>query len=175
MLSVVRKQLNDYQDWALTKVNPSLNRKQLKEYCLLKLVGETGEYLNLVAKREYHLKPIEREVFKDELGDVTWYLALYCKLKNVKLGSGYKPVKNEEMPTSIYSVVSHFPNILYRVKLSFYYPNYNASNVRKDFLTTLEYCAKFHGFDLIDVLQYNVQKLDQRHSNGYNQQFYQKA
>jgi hypothetical protein len=175
MLSEMRKQLNEYQAWTLTKVNPALDRVALKNYCQLKLIGESGEYLNLVAKWVYHGKEIHSDTFRDELGDIMWYVALYAKLKNLKLGSRYKPLVNTELPTSIIDATKTFSHMFYRVRLSFNYPHYNGAAVRDDFIRTISVCSVFHGFDLFDVLQYNVAKLDKRHSDGYNQQFYKET
>lgn len=51
----------------------------------LGLSGETGELLDMVKKWIFHYKPLEEEHAKKELGDVMWYVAMFCKAMNWNL------------------------------------------------------------------------------------------
>ena len=49
----------------------------------LGLAGETGEVVEMVKKHLYHGKPLDREKFTKELGDVLWYLSACCEVAGV--------------------------------------------------------------------------------------------
>lgn len=40
--------------------------------------GEAGELADLVKKSVFHRKPLDRERFQKEIGDVLWYCAALC-------------------------------------------------------------------------------------------------
>lgn len=44
----------------------------------LGLSGEVGELNDMVKKMIFHQKPMDEEHMKKELGDVMWYVALFC-------------------------------------------------------------------------------------------------
>lgn len=51
----------------------------------LGLSGETGELLDMVKKWIFHAKPLDKDHMKKELGDVMWYVAMFCKAMNWEL------------------------------------------------------------------------------------------
>lgn len=63
---------DEYQAEAMQTASPALDLY----YALAKLTIEAGEALQLHCKEEYHHKMYTREQMIEELGDVTWYLAL---------------------------------------------------------------------------------------------------
>ena len=89
---------NDYQELAmrtndekhserLAKVhiyNEGVYVAELLNACL-GLSGETGELLDMVKKWIFHEKPLDQEHLKKELGDVMWYVAMFCKAMNWNL------------------------------------------------------------------------------------------
>lgn len=86
---------NEYQELAmrtndgkhserLAKVhiyNEGVYVAELLNACL-GLSGETGELLDMVKKWIFHEKPLDQEHLKKELGDVMWYVAMFCKAMN---------------------------------------------------------------------------------------------
>ena len=42
---------------------------------LLGIAGETGELLDLLKKKYFHGKVVEKETIRDEIGDILWYIA----------------------------------------------------------------------------------------------------
>ena len=54
-----------------------IEMEELLNACL-GLSGETGELLDMVKKWVFHAKLLDREHLKKELGDVMWYVALFC-------------------------------------------------------------------------------------------------
>lgn len=51
----------------------------------LGLSGETGELLDMVKKWIFHEKSLDKDHLKKELGDVMWYVAMFCKAMNWEL------------------------------------------------------------------------------------------
>lgn len=45
----------------------------------LGLSGETGELIDMVKKWIFHEKVLDEDHLKKELGDVMWYVAMFCK------------------------------------------------------------------------------------------------
>lgn len=44
----------------------------------LGLSGEVGELNDMLKKHIFHEKPIDKEHFKKEIGDICWYIAMMC-------------------------------------------------------------------------------------------------
>ena len=55
-----------------------INCPELLNACL-GLSGETGELLDMVKKWIFHEKELDVDHAKKELGDVMWYVAMFCK------------------------------------------------------------------------------------------------
>lgn len=65
-------ELNEYQ----TIAGKSIDTKETAlTYFALGLSGETGEVIELIKKYVYRNKPIDRELFVEELGDVLWNIS----------------------------------------------------------------------------------------------------
>lgn len=67
---------NSYQKEALRTVGPVSHGGHI--YTALGLAGEVGEYVELVKHKEYHSWTIDRDLIREELGDIAWYLAVAC-------------------------------------------------------------------------------------------------
>ena len=77
-----------YQKWVDTRVGgldrfcdliQSMDRTQLRALAgkllfALGLAGECGEVVDLIKKEVFHGKPVPREKYVEEMGDVRWYL-----------------------------------------------------------------------------------------------------
>lgn len=61
--------LNQYQE----AMNRTYKPNRMLNH-ILGLCGEAGETAELIKKDQYHSKPYDRAIMKDELGDVLWYL-----------------------------------------------------------------------------------------------------
>lgn len=89
---------NEYQELAMRTndgkhaqrlANHIFNREnahiaELFNACL-GLSGETGELLDMVKKWIFHEKELDQDHLKKELGDVMWYIAMFCKAMNWEL------------------------------------------------------------------------------------------
>jgi len=67
--------LNEYQQLALTTLNPALNKKDVLINGVMGLCGEAGEAIDIVKRHLAQGHDLDRENLIKELGDVAWYLA----------------------------------------------------------------------------------------------------
>ena len=67
--------VNEYQQLAMTTLNPDLSKHDVLINGVMGLCGESGEAIDLVKKHLAQGHPLNREALLKELGDIAWYLA----------------------------------------------------------------------------------------------------
>lgn len=67
--------VDDYQQEAMTLLNPALTEKDVLLNALMGLCGESGEAIDVMKKHLFQGHPLDRAKLLKELGDVAWYLA----------------------------------------------------------------------------------------------------
>lgn len=67
--------INEYQELALTTLNPELKEKDILINGVMGLCGESGEAIDLVKKHLAQGHELDKERLAKELGDIAWYLA----------------------------------------------------------------------------------------------------
>ena len=67
--------INEYQQLAMTTLNPDLSEKDVLINGVMGLCGESGEAIDLVKKWLAQGHELDREKLAKELGDICWYLA----------------------------------------------------------------------------------------------------
>ena len=67
--------VDDYQQEAMTLLNPALTEKDVLMNALMGLCGESGEAIDVMKKHLFQGHPLDRAKLLKELGDVVWYLA----------------------------------------------------------------------------------------------------
>lgn len=67
--------INEYQELAMTTLNPDLNKKEVLINSVMGLCGESGEAIDLVKKWMAQGHDLDKEHLAKELGDIAWYLA----------------------------------------------------------------------------------------------------
>ena len=67
--------INEYQQLAMTTLNPALSQKDVLINGVMGLCGESGEAIDIVKKHLAQGHALDREKLIKELGDVAWYLA----------------------------------------------------------------------------------------------------
>lgn len=67
--------VHDYQQQAMTTLNPAISKKDLLVNAVMGLCGESGECVDLVKKHLFQGHELEKQKLVKELGDVAWYLA----------------------------------------------------------------------------------------------------
>ena len=67
--------INEYQQLAMTTLNPELSEKDVLINGVMGLCGESGEAIDLVKKWLAQGHELDKEKLAKELGDICWYLA----------------------------------------------------------------------------------------------------
>ena len=67
--------INEYQELAMTTLNPKLSKKDVLINSVMGLCGESGEAIDIVKKWMAQGHELDREHLAKELGDIAWYLA----------------------------------------------------------------------------------------------------
>lgn len=67
--------INEYQQLAMTTLNPELSRKDVLINSVMGLCGESGEAIDIVKKWLAQGHELDKEHLAKELGDIAWYLA----------------------------------------------------------------------------------------------------
>lgn len=67
--------INEYQELAMTTLNPELNEKDMLINGVMGLCGESGEAIDIVKKHLAQNHELDKEHLAKELGDIAWYLA----------------------------------------------------------------------------------------------------
>ena len=67
--------INEYQELAMTTLNPKLSKKEVLINSVMGLCGEAGEAIDIVKKWFAQGHELDKEHLAKELGDIAWYLA----------------------------------------------------------------------------------------------------
>ena len=67
--------INEYQEMAMTTLNPELSKRDVLINAVMGLCGESGEAIDIVKKWMAQGHELDREHLAKELGDIAWYLA----------------------------------------------------------------------------------------------------
>ena len=67
--------INEYQQLAMTTLNPELNKKDVLINGVMGLCGESGEAIDIVKKWLAQGHELDTQKLAKELGDIAWYLA----------------------------------------------------------------------------------------------------
>lgn len=67
--------VNEYQQLAMTTLNPALDKKDVLINGVMGLCGESGEAIDIVKKWLAQGHDLDRHKLIKELGDIAWYLA----------------------------------------------------------------------------------------------------
>ena len=67
--------INEYQQLAMTTLNPQLDKKDVLINGVMGLCGESGEVIDIVKKHLHQGHELDKKKLAAELGDIAWYLA----------------------------------------------------------------------------------------------------
>ena len=67
--------INEYQELAMTTLNPKFSKKEVLINSVMGLCGESGEAIDIVKKWMAQGHELDKEHLAKELGDIAWYLA----------------------------------------------------------------------------------------------------
>ncbi len=76
---------NEYQQLAMTTLNPELSERDMLINGVMGLCGESGEVIDLVKKHISHGHPLDEGKLAAELGDVMWYIAELATVLGITL------------------------------------------------------------------------------------------
>ncbi len=65
----------EYQQLAMTTLNPALRQTDVLINAVMGLCGESGEAIDIVKKHLHQGHELDKEKLMKELGDIAWYLA----------------------------------------------------------------------------------------------------
>ena len=68
-------EINEYQNLAMTTLNPEISKKDVLINSVMGLCGESGEAIDVVKKWLAQGHELDKERLAKELGDIAWYLA----------------------------------------------------------------------------------------------------
>lgn len=142
------------------------------------LAGEAGEAIDLLKKAIHHrAKPLDRDKYMKELGDVLWYVALGLRLGGWSFadaaGSSLYARDTREMDTSrlAFQLARGVGKVVEIIDEHIYEDRPLFSVLERHFMGIVEVVrvsAERQGFTLEDVMQANVEKLRARHPNGWS-------
>jgi len=67
--------INEYQQLAMTTLNPELSKRDVLINSVMGLCGEAGEAIDIVKKWMAQGHELDKAHLAKELGDIAWYLA----------------------------------------------------------------------------------------------------
>ena len=67
--------INEYQELAMTTLNPELSKKDVLINSVMGLCGESGEAIDIVKKWLAQGHELDKDRLTKELGDIAWYVA----------------------------------------------------------------------------------------------------
>lgn len=157
-----------YTTFAQRLLNPNI--KETNFYLALKLVAETGEFLNLYAKQKFHNEEVTTRLI-DEAGDILWYWAVINRLFDChvedRLFDCHVEVGIKSTETNNINIVSDLTHCASAILTSL------SLGIYTDFNMFLQYFMKAYidmlymlSIDIRDVIQYNVRKLQKRLPQG---------
>lgn len=77
--------IREYQELAMTTLNPKLDKKDILINGVMGLCGESGEAIDIVKKWLAQGHELDRDHLVQELGDIAWYLAETATALDVSL------------------------------------------------------------------------------------------
>ena len=77
--------INEYQKYAMTTLNPELDKKDVLINGVMGLCGESGEAIDIVKKYLAQGHELDKEKLIKELGDIAWYIAETATALDIEL------------------------------------------------------------------------------------------
>jgi NTP pyrophosphatase (non-canonical NTP hydrolase) len=129
----------------------------------LGMIGELGEIADMIKKHKFQGHELDREKFKEEIGDFMWYYVKYLTLQGMR-DKRFKKLENHIKRTN---KTENLDIIIYSL-----------NNISKDMFKNfadfaIGYVAdliSFSNFTLNEILEYNIEKLNKRYPDGFTQE-----
>lgn len=174
-------ELNDYQKKAVK--TRSYGSKIALTYIALGIAGEASELHEKMVKLS-NKEVVSKDEIKKEIGDIAWYIALWCEETNIKMGSLKTDFKFDAILDVNYSglhskLVFHAGQVAEQMKKALHkfpemieqktMPEDRLSKVNismANLLNIIEATAYFYNIDFYECLSDNLEKLSLRKKTG---------
>lgn len=157
---------SEYRAEAIKTMNNNLTKQEKLDYCLLKLMEETGELIGSYAKQIYH-KANGNDI--EELGDICWYVAnIDSIIPNQQINTEFeREVILDDDEVSVRKTLKHRKELLKLSTRDDLVFGQMPTLVREimDIVALL-------GLNIKDIFEANITKLRQRHGKEYNAKHY---
>jgi NTP pyrophosphatase (non-canonical NTP hydrolase) len=174
-----------YQQQSLTTLNSQLTREQVIFNCAFGIIGETGEVTDFLKKQLFHqMRPVQEVLadpmiqakIGDELGDLTWYIAVLASTLNVPVQSAYlvgaDSLENELLYLS--TKIGRFSEALNNSDMHPLPGDASTKYIQTclgDIIEEIQDLGSLFRLTFDNILLYNVEKLRARHPEGFTSQY----
>ena len=130
-----------------------------RENAGMMIVGEFGEWLDIVKKHKFQGHPLDRDALRNEFGDVMWGISECATIIGCELKASTRPVANAP-PINVACGVAF-------LALSLQTGTVKPADVHY-VVSDLVHLIEEYGFTLDEVLVANVEKLARRYPAGFS-------
>lgn len=148
--------LTEYKKQAVRTMKAGMNYNDV----MFGMIGEFGEAVECVKKKQFHNAKDIDEKLKKEIGDFLWYIVTFIEKKNELI----RDKKLNKIDECIFNIQYHLTEIIFMNKES------SVDNVMKNIT---ELCS-LYGFNLEEILQMNIDKLKIRYPEIYTDELSEK-
>lgn len=189
-------ELKEYQKLALLTENKELSYCDRIFNCIFGLIGEVGEYTDLIKKNIFHDHLLYQDEVKKELGDILWYSVVLLDIigyntngcygmsnSHVKYDQEYFKMHLIEYSLNLSNLVGKINNIffekvIYRIHLKWDTFNnifkllddetFEIYKIIKLILINISDICDLFNTTMTDVMKINIEKLKTRYPNGFS-------
>ena len=129
------------------------------------MITEVAEIVDILKKKHAYGKDMDITNFKEELGDIFWYIANYCEFMQINISDIYDNVKM----TPIYDRENNVS--LYEITNAFLFEIINTtSDIKIERILDLTlYIIELMNFSFDEILRLNIRKLQVRYPHGFTE------
>lgn len=154
---------NNYEELASTTCKDIGNVSSNILHMKMGIITEAAEVIDILKKKHAYDKEIDKAHLREEIGDIFWYVANYCKIMeldfagiidNVRLD----PLYDEKNNFSLYQTMEYIINNTLTLD----------EHSIVDVVDLLMYAINLTEEDLNEVLRINIRKLQARYPEGFS-------
>jgi hypothetical protein len=168
---ITRDQWQEYFDDVLRHCPDHL--RQARDYALIGLAGEAGEFLDALKKRHWHGADVPSDKLVEEAGDVMWYVALLASQGHA-VGAADAVYSYWCGPEPIQAWIGDMARkIVHELGCASNHVSAGGQWYAGRLVEMVSSVLDEHGLSLFDALTANRAKLAARHGEGYRADHYQ--
>jgi len=143
-----------------------------RDYALIGLAGETGEFLDLLKKKHWHGADVPSDRLIEEAGDVMWYVALLASQGHaVGASDAVYAYRRGEEPLQTW-IGDMARRIIHELGCASSHVSAGGQWYAGRLVEMVSSLLDEHGLSMADALEFNRAKLDARHGDGYRAEHY---